>query len=254
MIMDPTQRFSDRVANYIAYRPSYPVGVLDVLAKGCGLAPKWRAADLGSGPGALTCLFLDYGCAVWGVEPNKEMREAGERLLHGYPRFTSIDGRAEETTLDAHSVDLVIAGQAFHWFDRAATRDECQRILVEPCWAALIWNDRRLDSTPFLIDYEGLLRRYGTDYAAVNNKATVDGDAFAAFFGPAGYKEATLDNTQALDFPALRGRLLSSSYTPQQGQTGYDEMLRTLHDIFNAHQADGVVSFDYDTRIFYGRL
>ncbi len=254
MIMDPTRRFSDRVANYIAYRPSYPAGVLDVLVQGCGLTPEWKAADLGSGPGALTRLFLDHGCRVWGVEPNKAMREAAEELLHDYPRFTSVDGRAEKTTLGAESVDLVVAGQAFHWFDRAATRDECRRILKAPRWAALVWNDRRLDSTPFLIDYEGLLQRYGTDYAAVNNKATVDDDALTAFFGPAGYKEAVLDNAQILDFPALRGRLLSSSYTPQDGQTGHDEMLYTLHDIFNAHQADGAVSFDYDTRIFYGRL
>jgi len=253
-MIDPTQRFSDRVADYVAYRPSYPAGVLDVLTRECSLSPHWRVADLGSGPGALTRLFLHYGCRVWGVEPNSPMRKAGEDLLRDYPSFTSVDGRAEKTTLGTESVDLVVAGQAFHWFDREATRDECRRILTAPRWAALVWNDRRLASTPFLVAYEALLELYGTDYATVNNKATVGAAALTTFFGPRGYASATLDNAQRLDFPALRGRLLSSSYIPRQGQSGYDAMLRDLRTIFDAHQTDGVVSFDYDTRIFYGRL
>ena len=115
-------------------------------------------------------MFLDNGNRVVGVEPNREMREAGERLLRAYPTFTSVAGTAEATTLTDAGVDLVAAGQAFHWFDQARATKEFARILRPPRWVALVRNKRRVDSIPFLRAYERLLLAYGADYAQLRRQ------------------------------------------------------------------------------------
>src|SRR5579871_5658640 len=185
-MIDSTRRFASRVDNYVKYRPAYPPAIVDLLRRQCGLSAAWEVADIGSGPGNLTRLLLDCGARVFGVEPNREMREAGERLLSGYPRFVSITGTAEATTLAEKSVDLVVAGQAFHWFDRGRARPEFRRILRPPRWVALIWNQRRTASTAFLAAYEQLLRAYATDYAAVQQRDATEEAALDEFFGPDG--------------------------------------------------------------------
>jgi SAM-dependent methyltransferase len=250
---DPTSRFSSRVENYVKYRPSYPPALVDLLAAECGLRAGSVVADVGSGTGLLAELFLRYGCRVFGVEPNPEMRAAGERLLAGYASFTSVAGAAEATTLPGGSVDFVTAGQAFHWFDQAAARAEFARILRPRGWAALVWNDRRAATTPFLAAYERLLHRHALDYAAVNHKR-IDEAMLGAFFAPGSFTVATFANQQLFDFAGLQGRLLSSSYAPEPGHPRHAPMLAELRAIFEAEQAGGTVAFDYDTKVYYGRL
>jgi SAM-dependent methyltransferase len=249
---DSTRRFSSRVDNYVRYRPGYPAAVVDLLVAECGLRPGALVADVGSGTGLLTELFLKAGATMYAVEPNPEMRAAGERLLGGYAGFTSVDGTAEATTLPDASVDFVTAGQAFHWFDHARARAEFARILRPAGWAALVWNERR-SSTSFLVAYEQLLRDYALDYAAVDHRQ-IGAAEIAAFFTPGRYKVATFDNRQHFDFEGLRGRLLSSSYAPEAGHPRHAPMLGALRALFDAHQVDGVVAFEYDTNVYYGRL
>src|SRR5579884_1615786 len=147
--LDPTGRFSGRAEDYARSRPRYPDAVLDALRRDIGLSPQTIVADIGSGTGILTEMFLRNGNVVYGVEPNPDMRRAAEQLLAGYHRFHSINGTAEQTTLPAGSIDLVTAAQAFHWFDAAAARREFRRILRPPYIVALLWNDRRKDGSPF---------------------------------------------------------------------------------------------------------
>ena len=128
-MLSPTQRFSDRVDNYVRYRPSYPREVGEMLRAECGLTLDSVVADIGSGTGKLTELLLPHAKRVVAVEPNLEMREAGERLAQTHSNFVGIAGTAEATTLAEHSVDLIVVGQAFHWFDRECTRTEFRRIL-----------------------------------------------------------------------------------------------------------------------------
>src|SRR5215211_465185 len=179
---DPTQRFTGRVESYARYRPSYPQAVLDLLAAECGLTSASVVADVGSGTGLLSELFLENSNRVLGIEPNEEMRAAGERLLRDYPRFTSVAGTAEATTLDDACVDFVAAGQAFHWFDPERARTEFARILEPTGWVVLIWNLRRKDATPFLAAYERLLETYRTDRGEVEFWRKSD-EMASAFFG-----------------------------------------------------------------------
>jgi len=252
--MNPTLRFSTRVANYIKYRPSYPHAVIELLGRECGAKPGSTVADLGSGTGILSQLLLEEGLHVYGVEPNREMREAGERLLGPYAAFTSVDGTAEATTLAGASVDLVTAGQAFHWFDVTKTRAECLRILRAGGLAALVWNTRKLGGVPFAHAYDQLLREFSDDYARVNHQDTVSDAAIDAFFGAGRWHTATFDHAQYFDFEGLRGRLLSSSYAPEAGQPKHEPMMRRLREVFDTYAQGGRVTFAYDTEVFYGPM
>jgi SAM-dependent methyltransferase len=248
---DSTRRFSNRVENYIAYRPHYPREILECLRDDCGLNAQSIIADIGSGTGILSELFLANGNHVFGVEPNLEMREAGERLLGAERRFTSIAATAEATTLSDRSVDFVTAGQAFHWFDPESCRKEFRRILRPNGWVVLIWNDRRTEATPFLKAYEQLLLAHATDYEQVNHKR-IDTAALREFLGAEPVRKI-IPNYQHFDLASLRGRLMSSSYVPDAGQPGQAEMMEALNRLFESHQEEGRVTFEYDTLVYYGR-
>ena len=247
--LQPTERFSDRVENYIKYRPQYPREVLDFLRAELGLVPSSVVADIGSGTGILSRLFLEHGNTVFGVEPNRAMREAGEEWLRDFPNFKSVEGTAEATTLPEASVDFAAAGQAFHWFDVARARREFSRIIRPGGRAVLIWNNRRTDATPFLRDFEQMLGEYGTDYTEVSMKYAHE-ESLRQFFEQ-GYDRAVFDNHQDFDYEALRGRLLSASYTPLEGAR-HRAMFDRLREIFDAHQAGGQIRFEYDTEVYYG--
>lgn len=251
-MQDSTQRFSDRVGSYSRYRPSYPDGLVRLMEAECGLAPGVAVADVGSGTGILSRMLLDRGAKVYSVEPNHEMREAGERLLAGYECFTSVAGTAEATALPATSVGLVTAGQAFHWFDREAAREEFARILTPDGHVALVWNSPRYEATPFMRGYRRLLERFGTDWEKVTH-LEVGADSLKPFFG-GGFEERRLENRQTFDREALEGRLLSSSFVPGPDDPRSGPMLEELAGVFCEHQRGGEVVFEYDTRVFYGRL
>lgn len=253
MAVDPTRRFSTRVENYIKYRPTYPPAIVDLLRRECGLTARAVVADVGSGTGLLSELFLKNGNRVYGVEPNREMREAGERLLAAYDNFVSIDGKAEATTLPGASVDYVAAGQAFHWFDVDATRAEFRRILKPGGRVVLVWNERRVEGSPFLEAYEGLFKTYGTDYERVAHRYTVE-HMVQPFFGANEVTLRTFDNRQVFDFEGLKGRLLSASYAPEPGHPNHQPMMDALRKIFDEHETGGAVAIEYETKVYFGQL
>ncbi len=245
-------RFSQRVENYILYRPGYPAEVSDLLCREAGLLPGSTVVDLGSGTGLLTSLFVARQMTVHAVEPGIEMREAAERLLGTDPHFVSHAGTAEQTGLPDQCANLITAAQAFHWFDRDAARQEFDRILKPGGIAALIWNERRVTSTPFLREYEDLLNTHATDYKEVNH-ANINADAIAAFFSPYEVHHTSFENRQIFDYGGLHGRLMSCSYAPAEGHPGHDPMITGLKALFDRHAENGKVSFDYDCQVWWAR-
>jgi SAM-dependent methyltransferase len=249
---DPTKRFSSRVEDYIRYRPSYPTAITSWLAADCGLTARSRIADVGSGTGILSRLFLNFGCHVFAVEPNPDMRAGAERQLSAEPRFHSVDGRAETTTLPDISVDFITAGQSFHWFDAPASRAEFRRILAPAGWVVLIWNERLI--TPgFLAEYEDLLQRLSTDYGRVDHRRVNRGE-IARFFEHESWRSVSFPNRQDFNWDGIRGRLLSSSYAPLPGSPQYAPMMEELEGMFAKYQQDGQVKVIYETKMYAGRL
>jgi SAM-dependent methyltransferase len=254
MPSDSVQRFSNRVDSYAKYRPNYPPEVLRCLQDNMGLTPDMIVADVGAGTGLLTERFLHNGNTVYAVEPNEGMRKAAETALSQYPNLRTVDGRSEATTLPEASVDLVTAAQAFHWFEPVATRAEFVRILRQPRWVALIWNDRRDDATPFMVAYRQLLDQLSTDYRKVDHKFVADRPALERFFAPGSFRIFTYPNNQVLDFDGLVGRLQSTSYVPAAGEPGYERMLEQARALCERFAEDGKVRIDYATQVNLGRL
>ena len=250
---DSHARFTSRVGDYVRARPTYPAAVAEVLRDDCGLAGGTVVADLGSGTGLLSRLFLDAGCHVYGVEPNDAMREAAARVLEGQSRFVSVKGSAETTSLDSGSMDSVVAGQAFHWFEPLAAGREARRILCPGGWAALIWNCRSMTGSRFIESYQQLLERFSLDTRSVA-RSHDDPESIGRFFAPAVFQLWHCANFQLLDYEGLKGRLLSASYAPPPGHERHGPMIQELQRIFDVHSVDGRVQVDYDTRVYCGQL
>ena len=253
--LDPTQRFSPRVADYVRYRPTYASSVIDVLDRRVGLGPQSTVADIGAGTGIATALLLARGWTVFAVEPNANMRAVAEqRLAAEYPTtFRSVVGRAEATTLGDHSVDLVVCAQAFHWFDAPATAQEFTRILRPGGYVAVLRNERSRTSSPFLRGYDDVLSRLTREYREnAQRRQSVDPTQLAGLFG--GEVERHVGpNDQVLDWVSFRGRVMSASYVPLPGQQGHDALIAALHGLFDRYQSGGVVQIDTQTELLLVR-
>ena len=251
---DATTRFSRRVNDYVRYRPGYPEELERALRQRVGYHHDHVVADIGSGTGISSRYFLDRGNTVYAVEPNADMRSAAEEWLGSYSKFHSVAGRAEHTTLAEHSVDLVAAAQAFHWFDPPLARREFERVLKPGGAVVLLWNERKLDASPFLVDYEKLLQEISEDYRRLSARNVTSDDQMDRFFGPEHWGSEEFPNRQGFDLAGLIGRALSSSYVPLAGHARHDETLDRLRGLFARHAVDGRVWFEYATRLFWGRL
>ena len=251
---DPKTRFSRRAEYYAKNRPRYPEDIIQFMKDELGFREGSIVADVGSGTGILSELFLKNGNTVFAVEPNREMRTTAEELLAKYSKFRSVSGSAEETTLAPASVDFVTAAQAFHWFDPIKTKIEFSRILKPQGWVLLIWNVRKV-SSPLMRKYESLVREYANASSSRTRgtaKERVGEEGLRNFLGQ--YREKQFRNSQVLDFERLKGRLLSASYAPLPGEQRYDSMLTELRRTFDSYQEEGVVHFEYETEVYYAQL
>lgn len=251
-MLNSTKRFSNRVENYVKYRPGYPKEVLELFRDKMNLTKESVIADIGSGTGISTKIFLENGNTVYGIEPNQAMREASKVFLQDFPKFVSIDGTAENTTLAENSIDIINASQAFHWFNPAKTRTEFRRILKENGFVSLIWNVRQLDSTEFLREYEQFLVNFGTDYSSVTRQK-FDKSELDEFF-QIEFQEVCFNYSQKFDFEGLKGRTLSSSYIPTEESPNYEKMIGELNRLFTKYQKEDKIDFLYDTKIYYTQI
>jgi ubiquinone/menaquinone biosynthesis C-methylase UbiE len=221
------------------------------LHEATGFTSAWRVADVGSGTGIFSRLLLEHGNEVHAVEPNDAMRIEAEASLRRHPRFVSVNGTAEATTLADHAFDLVTAAQAFHWFDPAATRREFQRILKPGGWTLVVFNSRRITASPFMRAYDELLQARAVDYARVDHRL-VDAERLHAFLG--NYREWRTEFSQFHDLEGLTGLSSSSSYTPAPDHPDHASFYAALRDLFAAHEVDGKVEFLYETEAYLGRM
>lgn len=249
---DTVERFSNRVDNYVKYRPDYPRDIIGLLESKCGLNYESVIVDVGCGTGISSQLFLENCNRVIGVEPNAAMRAAALGHLGQFPDFSLVDGTSERTGLVSGTVDIVVAAQAFHWFEPEAARKEFYRILKPGGWIVLMWNERQLDTTPFLIEYEALLLRFADDYTRVRHE-NIDDSRLGNFFAKE-YGSATFSNVQIFDFDGLKGRALSSSYMPAEGDAKFSDMTEELRILFAKHAENGRIKVFYDTNVYCSQV
>ena len=254
MTLDPTQRFTNRVTHYAQSRPSYPEEVLRILDAECGLSSEHVIADVGCGTGLLTVLFLRNGNRVYGVEPNDAMRQAAEEALREFPDFTAVAGRAEHTTLPDDCADMVTVAQALHWFEPEGTRREFARILKPEAWLVVVRNERCTEASPLLQAVEAATAPLRRRPEHGHGCWEVDDGLLAGYYGPAGFRLRTCENQQVLDEQGFLGRWLSQSNLPAPGEPGHEKMAEELHGIFAAHSRAGLVTIDYLTHVWFGRL
>ena len=245
---DNTKRFSDRVKDYIKYRPNYPAEVAYILERETKLNITKKIADIGSGTGISSLLFLKRNYEVIGVEPNKEMRNAAEQMLSEFKKFESVEGTAENTNLPDKSVDLIFSGQAFHWFDKEKSKIEFNRILKDNGNIVLVWNSRSSKSD-FQKEYEKALFDNIEEYKFVNHR-NINESEISNFFFPKAMHKIFIDNKQVLDLQGLKGRLLSSSYCPKSGEQ-FNNLMKEIERIFDKYQVNNKIEFEYETQIYW---
>lgn len=250
--MKNTELFSNRADFYVRYRPHYPTEIIPFLKNEIGLRNEWIIADIGSGTGISSELFLENGNSLFAVEPNKEMREFAEKAFKGNTLFHSIDGKAEDTTLPTHSIDMLTASQAFHWFDMDAAKKEFQRIAKKNAYLVLIWNIRN-PNCKFQQAYDDMLTQYAPGFLEVSQR-NADEKMIHQFFAPQEVKKHSFSNPQSLNFDELKGRLLSTSYVPLKGNLNHKLILNRLQNIYDEFKVDGQITFEYICKLYYGKI
>jgi ubiquinone/menaquinone biosynthesis C-methylase UbiE len=250
MSLDSTKRFSDRVNDYVQFRPGYPQEAIELLKNKFSLSSSSIIADIGSGTGISAEMFLRENCTVFGVEPNDEMRAAAEKVLSQYKKFHSVKGTSDKTNLQNQSVDFVVAAQAFHWFEPISTKKEFKRILKDQGYIVIIFNDRKITGSAFAEGYENLMNEFGSDYKQVKHQ-NVSEKRHREFLGD--YQQFNFENFQEFDFNGLLGRITSSSYAPNKDHPRFNEMKAAFKNLFEQTQTMGKVKMDYITQVFCAR-
>lgn len=252
-MLPPTERFSDRVADYVRARPSYPPEVLELLISEYKINSESAIADVGCGTGIFAKQLLSIGCSVIGVEPNESMRNAAISLLGHERNFEVVTGTGEDTGLPSRCVDLVTAAQAFHWFDQEKAYQEFSRILHPGGLVCLLWNERKSSGSDFLDGYEAVLKEFAPEYAHVKHRNNAD-QGILDWYRNDDAKIYSFTNDQVIDLDGLLGRAFSSSYLPAAGTPERDEIEGELRDLFQRTNKDGSVLFEYETKVFIGPL
>jgi SAM-dependent methyltransferase len=249
---DSTTRFTNRVADYVKARPTYPAEVLDILREQIVFDSAKIVADIGAGTGISSKLFLDAGNTVYAVEPNAAMRAAAVAQLCKSAKYHAVDGTAEATTLAADSIDLIVAAQAFHWFDRPTFSAECRRIGRGGAHLLVMWNSRVTSGSEFAEGYDRLLLTYASGYTRVNHQQITFAQISEAFAAPP--KLIELHNEQVMDFDLLAARLASSSYSPAIGDPRHEPLMAELRRLFDRTANSGTVKIEYRTELYLGRV
>lgn len=247
----PKTRFSSRVDNYLKFRPKYPRKIISFMKHKLKLVSDSVVADIGSGTGLLSILFLEHGNKVYGIEPNEDMRKAGEQYLRKYNKFYSLNASAENTSLKPNSIDFIVAGQSYHWFDHKKSKIEFKRILKSKGKVVLIWNSKS-DTDNFTRIYVEIVKSHSKNYNIINNKSRKE-NTFIPFFSPELFYTKHFTNEQNLNWLELRGITLSFSYVPLVGSE-HNALFKELKDLFLKYQINKKIVFKYKTEVIYGNL
>jgi SAM-dependent methyltransferase len=246
--MEPGEVFTSKAEKYARFRWSYAPqaiqAIFDITALGAGDV----VADIGAGTGILTRALAGKAGQVYAIEPNPQMRRLAAQALEGFPECVLVDGRAETTTLLDHSVDLITAAQAVHWFEPEAARLEFYRILKKGGWIAFCRNngtDEELGQAlqaifPPELDTGHLMigkRRPKTYYFC--------GDDYRKYHFPFSTRVSR---------DAFLGSLLSASSAPDDGSEFYSDFVSSALEVFERFSKDGLIELHAATELHIGQI
>ena len=241
--MKPLTRFTNRVADYIRFRPDYPETAIEQMLSGLGFPELLSVADIGAGTGILSMQIAARGALVVAVEPNEHMRGAIEK----HERILTQDGTAEACGLKDESINLIVCGQAFHWFDPTFALPEFRRVLKNGGRLALIWNMRDQED-PVSCGYAAALLKACENHPAARRGVPIETLAECELFGD--LRESSYPHHQLLSIEGLIGRARSASYCPADGPA-FDRLTQDLTDLHGKHADEhGLVTLRYKTQLF----
>jgi SAM-dependent methyltransferase len=240
--LNPLNRFSDRVSDYVKFRPNYPGAVIDQIFEELEINSQFIATDIGAGTGISSRLLGARNIKVIAIEPNKAMREAADP----HPLVEYRDGSAENTQLPNNSIDLITCFQAFHWFNPEPTLQEFHRILKPKGILALVWNNRDKEDI-FTNEYSKIVKAVSQNHPAESRMNQLEPLINTPYFK--NLREYTFENIQELDFDGLMGRAMSSSYIPREGE-GFEQIVSNLQELYQQFKNDrGFVYMVYSTSL-----
>lgn len=251
--MDSKGKFTNKVAAYVKYRPSYPQELVDYLVCEVGLSQSSVVADVGAGTGILTKLLADKVNKIFAVEPNFNMRTACIQYCIDFNSFVAIDGSAEETNLPDKSVNFITVAQAFHWFDRQKTRVEFQRILKTNGKVILIWNSR-VPESELIKENDELCRRLCPEFKGFSGGSDVSLETYSDFFKDGYCEYKVFDNNRLLNLENYIGASLSASYAPLEKDDSYKLFINELTRLFDKYSIDGKLLMPNKTRCYIGEI
>jgi SAM-dependent methyltransferase len=251
--MKHTDKFNGKADVYSKSRPSYPKEYIDYLLSANTLKETSTVADIGSGTGILSRQILERGISVIAVEPNDDMRAKAEQDLYRFDHFRSIKASAEETSLPANSVDLIIAAQAFHWFDQGKFKMECKRILKKNAKVALVWNSRDFTS-PLIIENADICSEFCPNFYGFSGGIGEDQEVFKQFFHSGEFEFKRFPNHLTLDFEGFLGRNLSASYSPKPTEKEYQPFVEAINALFEKYSYNGKIVMPNFTRSYLGNV
>lgn len=244
-------KFNGMANNYSKYRPNYAKESIDYLIDESKLTEKSVIADIGSGTGKFSKLLLDEGFKVFGVEPNDDMRKKGEHELKTYRNFMSVIGTSECTTLPNTSIDLITVAQAFHWFDIKSFLVECNRILKENGYVAILYNNGDY-STEVINVLSELSKIYCPKYVGSSGGIEKNPEIFDNFYDE--YAVKVFKNDYQLNLEQFIGLNFSASYAPKVDDPNYDLYLKSLVDLFEKYNENGILNMPNNTTCRLGKV
>lgn len=247
--MNHPDRFTGRAGAYVQGRPGYPAAVLELLTQETRRKNP-RLADIGSGTGILSRAMLERGWTVYGVEPNDDMRREAEFSLKDFSSFHSIPGTAEHTLLPSGTVDMVAAAQAFHWFDAAAFKRECRRILTPEGRAALLWNSR-LEDSPIVREEGSIHRLYCPHFHGFSGGLAELTGRIGEFFDHR-FRIFRFPNDLAYTREQYLQRMMSTSYALMEKDERRSSWLDALNGLFDRFEENGRLTVPNETVVYLG--
>ena len=147
------------LAKYYVDRPGYSKELLDYIC--CKVKSEFGedilVADVGAGTGKLTSNLYEIGMHGYAIEPNDAMREEGKKAFSNIKDFEWKKGTAEETGVEANSVNWLLMGSSFHWADARKASLEFKRVLKPNGFFTAIWNPRDIQRNKLFIDIEEMI-------------------------------------------------------------------------------------------------